>query len=208
MKIKKTTVGEPDLPRYFPQVFAQVATLRNGRIEFVLPDGRVFRADGPHPGPVGICEIQDADVFARLIREGDLGFCDAYLDGGWSSPDLQALMDVIHADNDDMYDGFTGMALVRAYERLRSGCRAIRKRQARRNILPLRPWQRVLRAMARRHDDLFLGPVRDRAGEIEAAQRPNTPPWSTRWACGRAITCWKSAAAGAGSPNTPRSERG
>ncbi|RFU11810.1 class I SAM-dependent methyltransferase [Rhodobacteraceae bacterium W635] len=134
MTIKTTTVGETDLPRYFPQVFAQVATLQNGRIEFVLPDGRVFRADGPRPGPVGICEIHDADVFARLIREGDLGFCDAYLDGGWSSPDLQALMDVIHADNDDMYDGFTGMALVRAYERLRFWMQGNSRRQARRNI--------------------------------------------------------------------------
>ncbi|MFO7921553.1 MAG: cyclopropane-fatty-acyl-phospholipid synthase family protein [Nioella sp.] len=134
MTIKTTTVGETDLPRYFPQVFSQVATLQNGRIEFVLPDGRVFRADGPRPGPVGICEIHDADVFARLIREGDLGFCDAYLDGGWSSPDLQALMDVIHADNDDMYDGFTGMALVRAYERLRFWMQGNSRRQARRNI--------------------------------------------------------------------------
>ena len=91
MQPRTTTAGETGLPRYFAQVFAQVATLQNGRIDFVLPDGRVFRAEGPNPGPVGICEVHDADVFARLIREGDLGFCDAYLDGGWSTPDLQGL---------------------------------------------------------------------------------------------------------------------
>ena len=51
--------------------------------------------------------------FARLIREGDLGFADAYLEGWWSTPDLQAFMDVLHADNDDVYDSFGGMQIVR-----------------------------------------------------------------------------------------------
>jgi len=134
MDIRTTTVGETGLPRYFAQVFEQVAALQNGRIDFVLPDGRVFRAEGPNPGPVGICEVHDTDVFARLIREGDLGFCDAYLDGGWCTPDLQALMDVIHADNDAMYDGFTGMSLVRTYERLRFWMQGNSKRQAKKNI--------------------------------------------------------------------------
>jgi len=86
MDIRTTTVGETGLPRYFAQVFEQVAVLQNGRIDFVLPDGRVFRAEGPNPGPVGICEVHDTDVFARLIREGDLGFCDAYLDAAGARP--------------------------------------------------------------------------------------------------------------------------
>ena len=43
-------------------------------------------------------------------------------------------MDVIHAGNDEMYDGFMGMALVRAYERLRFWMRGNSRRGARRNI--------------------------------------------------------------------------
>ena len=134
MDIRTRTEGEPGLPRYFAQVFEKAGTLRNGRIDFILPDGRTFRVEGPNPGPVGICEVHDPDIFARLIREGDLGFCDAYLEGGWSTPDLQAFMDVIHADNDEMYDGFTGMALVRAYEKLRFWMQGNSKRQAKKNI--------------------------------------------------------------------------
>ncbi|MGI3185069.1 class I SAM-dependent methyltransferase [Nioella aestuarii] len=134
MSVKTTTVGETDLPRYFAQVFQTVGKLKNGRLEFHLPDGRIFRAEGENPGPLGICEIHDPDVFARLIREGDLGFCDAYLEGGWSTPDLQALMDAVHADNDEVYDGFLGMALVRAYEKLRFWMQGNSKRQARKNI--------------------------------------------------------------------------
>jgi cyclopropane-fatty-acyl-phospholipid synthase len=134
MSVKTTTVGETDLPRYFAQVFQTVSKLKNGRLEFHLPDGRIFRAEGTNPGPLGICEVHDPDVFARLIREGDLGFCDAYLEGGWSTPDLQALMDAVHADNDEVYDGFLGMALVRAYEKLRFWMQGNSKRQAKKNI--------------------------------------------------------------------------
>ena len=32
-------------------------------------------------------------VSPRLIREGDVGFCEAYMEGGWSTPDLQAVME-------------------------------------------------------------------------------------------------------------------
>ena len=134
MSVKTTTVGETDLPRYFAQVFQTVSKLKNGRLEFHLPEGRIFRAEGSNPGPLGICEVHDPDVFARLIREGDLGFCDAYLEGGWSTPDLQALMDAVHADNDEVYDGFLGMALVRAYEKLRFWMQGNSKRQAKKNI--------------------------------------------------------------------------
>jgi cyclopropane-fatty-acyl-phospholipid synthase len=134
MTVRTTTAGEPGLPRYFAQVFQTVQKLRNGRIDFILPDGRTFRAEGENPGPVGICEIHDEDVFARLIREGDLGFCDAYLEGGWSTPDLQALMDAVHEDNDEVYDGFTGLALLRAYEKMRFWMQSNSKRQAKKNI--------------------------------------------------------------------------
>ena len=58
-------------------------------------------------------------MFTRLVREGDLGFSDAYLEGEWSTPDLRAFMDLVHLGNDTVYDGFPGQMLIRAYERLR-----------------------------------------------------------------------------------------
>jgi len=132
--ILTTTEGQKDLPRYFARVLGMASSLRHGRIDFVLPDGRRFRAEGPNPGPVAELDIHNNDLFARLIREGDLGFCDAYLDGWWSTPDLQAFMDFIHADNEDIYDGFPGMGLVRAYEQLRFWLQRNSKQQARKNI--------------------------------------------------------------------------
>ena len=96
-----STEGQEDLPRYFARVFAMAQDMQRGRIDFVLPDGRRFRAEGKLPGPVAELHIHNNDLFSRLIREGDLGFSDAYLDEWWSTPDLQAFMDLVHADNDD-----------------------------------------------------------------------------------------------------------
>ncbi|KIN72512.1 SAM-dependent methyltransferase [Sulfitobacter guttiformis] len=132
--ILTTTEAQNGLPRYFARVMGMASSLRYGRIDFILPDGRHFRAEGPNPGPVAELHVHNKDLFARLIREGDLGFCDAYLDGWWSTPDLQAFMDFIHADNEDIYDGFPGMGLVRRYEQLRFWLQRNSKDQARKNI--------------------------------------------------------------------------
>ncbi len=126
--------GQKDLPRYFARVYAAACDMNKGRLDFVLPDGRRFRAEGRNPGPVAELHIHNPDIFARLIREGDLGFCEAYVDEWWSSPDLMAFLDLVHADNDDLYDGFPGMALVRAYEKLRFWLQRNSKRQAKKNI--------------------------------------------------------------------------
>lgn len=132
--ILTTTDNQKNLPRYFVQAFAQLKKTQAGRIDMVLADGRRFRAEGAKPGYVAEIHIHNPDCFARLIREGDLGFCDAYLDGWWSTPDLQAFMDFIHADNDDVYDGFPGMTLVRTYEKFRFWLQRNHKAQAKRNI--------------------------------------------------------------------------
>ena len=130
----ETTEGQKNLPRYFAQVFEMTKKMNSGRLDFELPDGRVFRANGKKPGPVSQIKIHNADVFSRLIREGDLGFCDAYLDGWWSTSDLQAFLDLVHADNDEMYDSFPGMGMVRAWEKFRFWLQSNSKSQAKKNI--------------------------------------------------------------------------
>ena len=132
--IKTSTTGEQNLPRYFARAFSMLKGMNTGRIDFVLPDGRHFRAEGAKPGHVAEVHIHNNDLFARLIREGDLGFCDAYLDEWWSTPDLQAFMDWVHADNDAIYDGFPGMGLVRNFEKFRFWLQRNHREQAKKNI--------------------------------------------------------------------------
>jgi cyclopropane-fatty-acyl-phospholipid synthase len=129
-----TTEGQPDLPRYFARAFASAKRLGRGRLDIVLPDGRRFRVQGSKAGPAAEIHIHDPDSFARLIREGDLGFCDAYLEGGWSTPDLLAFMDLIHEGNETVYDGYPAMRMVRLCEQLRFWWQSNSRGQARKNI--------------------------------------------------------------------------
>ena len=132
--ILTTTDGQSNLPRYFARVMGFASSLQFGRIDFILPDGRHFRAQGKNTGPMAELHVHNDDLFSRLIREGDLGFSDAYLDGWWSTPDLQAFMDLVHADNEAIYDGFPGMGIVRRFEQLRFWLQSNSKTQARKNI--------------------------------------------------------------------------
>ncbi|XOY56091.1 MAG: class I SAM-dependent methyltransferase [Rhodobacterales bacterium] len=132
--ILTTTHGQTGLPRYFSNVFDALKTMKRGRIDIILPDGRHFRADGAEPGYVAEVHVHNTDVFARTVREGDLGFCESYMDGWWSTPDLMAFMDLMHDDMEHIYDGFPGQFLVRFYERTRFWLQNNSKKQARKNI--------------------------------------------------------------------------
>ncbi|MFM2355657.1 MAG: hypothetical protein RLZZ528_1393 [Pseudomonadota bacterium] len=134
MNALTSTEGQAGLPRYFARAFATARNLTAGRLDFVLPDGRRFRAQGPKPGPAAEIHVHDPEIFARLVREGDLGFCDAYLDGGWTTPDLMAFMDLIHEGNDAVYDGYPAMRIARLWEQFRFWWQSNSKRQAKKNI--------------------------------------------------------------------------
>ncbi len=132
--IYTTTEGQKGLPRYFAQVLKMLNKMESGRLDIALPDGRIFRTEGAKPGPVARVDIHNPDVFARLIREGELGFSDAYLEGDWSTPDLRSFMDLVHLGTETVYDDFTGKFLVQTYERLRFWLHGNSRKQAKKNI--------------------------------------------------------------------------
>lgn len=121
-------------PRYFTAVQAIIKGLKAGSMTFVLPDGRRFETKGAAPGPSGEIHVRNPDMFGRIIRDGDIGFSEAYMDGWWDTPDLHALMDVILINNDNVGTGFPGQFLVRAYERARHWMNRNSKSGSRKNI--------------------------------------------------------------------------
>ncbi len=129
-----STSGQKGLPRWFETFFAILRRIEQGTLEVSLPDGRVFAAVGTHAGPVGRIDVRNTDFFTRMARDGELGFGEMYLDGWWTTPDLQALMDVILLNNEAISRPFAGAVLVRAYERARHWLRANTRTGARRNI--------------------------------------------------------------------------
>ena len=52
MTILTTTAGQKNLPRYFSAAYAVAKRLKQGRLDFVMPDGRRFRIEGASAGPV------------------------------------------------------------------------------------------------------------------------------------------------------------
>ena len=73
MDVLTTAKGQAGLPRYFAMAFETAGKPGEGRLDFVLPDGRRFRVEGKAPGIAAEVRVVNPDLFARLVREGDLG---------------------------------------------------------------------------------------------------------------------------------------
>lgn len=129
-----TTKGQRGLPRWFAPTFQIIKKFRYGAMEFSLPDGRVFRAEGPYPGPEGRADVKDVRMFARIMREGKLGFAESYLDGWFESADLQGLMDAIYMNNREVTPSLKVAAIAGNYERFHHWLHRNSRGQARKNI--------------------------------------------------------------------------
>ena len=121
-------------PRWFHTVFSIVGAIHTGALTFVMPDGREYRAQGDNPGPEGVIVVRDPRLFWRMIRDGELGFAEAYMDGWWDTPDLQAVLDAALINNDTVARGFGGRTLTRLVERLRHLMNRNTRRGSARNI--------------------------------------------------------------------------
>jgi cyclopropane-fatty-acyl-phospholipid synthase len=73
-------------------LFRVLDRLRSGSLEMVDPDGRRCAFPGRMPGPHATLELHDWGVCADIMRRGDVGFAEAYIDGRWDTADLRALL--------------------------------------------------------------------------------------------------------------------
>ena len=126
--------GQENLPRYFAYIFKQLQGIEAGTFEIALPDGRVFVISGEMPEQVARFDIHDETCFTRLVREGSNDFLEAYMDGQWSTPDLQTAMDVVVRNMHLFQQDFLGSTFVQAFEKLRHWLNSNNRRQARKNI--------------------------------------------------------------------------
>ena len=108
--------------------------LERGSLEVEMPEGRLYRAVGREPGPDARIAIANPNFLRRLFREGHLGFGEMFMDGWWTTPDLQALLDVIMLNNHTIGLKFPGAGLFRLLERLRHRLKANTRKGSRRNI--------------------------------------------------------------------------
>ena len=124
----------PALPRRLRIFRSILDRIERGTIEVELPDRRRFRASGEAPGPHGEITVRNPKFFGRLLMEGDLGFGEMFMEGWWTTPDLQELLDVIMLNNENMARRFPGAGLFRLRQRLRHCLNANSRRGSRRNV--------------------------------------------------------------------------
>ncbi|HSW15534.1 MAG TPA: cyclopropane-fatty-acyl-phospholipid synthase family protein [Solimonas sp.] len=79
--------------------------LRIGSLEVNLPNGerRVYQGS-ERPELHGVLNVRSEKLMAHVLRGGEVGFGEAYLDGCWDSPDLASLLAVMYL-NEPYYKG-------------------------------------------------------------------------------------------------------
>ena len=94
MKLAETRLQQFSMrvPRSGRFMLGLLARLEHGRLDVVVPGGQTFSFAGARPGPDAILEIRDWMVFDAVMRSGDVGFAETFLDDLWRTPDLYSLL--------------------------------------------------------------------------------------------------------------------
>ena len=121
-------------PPQIPVLMVALNYVELGTIKVRLDDGQQLEVIGSKPGPVGEIWIENPKLYRRLLVEGSVGFGEMYMDGWWTTPDLQSLMDVVSLNNENMARRFSGLGLFRIKERLRHLLNANSRSGSKRNI--------------------------------------------------------------------------
>lgn len=89
-----------DAPRIVRHAISLALRLEYGTLTIRMPDGREFVIRGRKPGPVADFRINDYGFASRLLRAGDVGFAQAYIDGLWDSSNVTAFLELFCRNRD------------------------------------------------------------------------------------------------------------
>ena len=80
-------------------VFSLLQRLSVGTLDLQFPDGSQARF-GHGAEPRAAMRLNDWSVCTASLRSGDIGFAESWIEGGWTSPDLAALLKLFIANRD------------------------------------------------------------------------------------------------------------
>ncbi|MEK8086335.1 cyclopropane-fatty-acyl-phospholipid synthase family protein [Aquabacterium sp. A3] len=127
-----------DAPAAARAVLRLLQRLRVGTLELQLPDGSTARMG--HARAVGDAEpragliLHDWAVCSRVLKSGDIGFAEGYIDGQWSTPDLTALLKLCIANREHIESAIYGHWWGRLIYRIRHLLNHNSRTNSRKNI--------------------------------------------------------------------------
>ncbi len=104
-----------------------------GSLKVITPAGERVELRGPLAGPDAVLVVKRWRTLWRLLRGGEIGFAEAFIDGDWATPDLTRLLEWA-LRNEKASGAYRGHAGARLMRRLAHGLRANTRRGSRRNI--------------------------------------------------------------------------
>ena len=75
-------------------LLAILSNLHCGRLTLTLPDGSQYQFSGAMSGPNSDLTIHTESALRRLLHDGKMGFCEAFMDGEASSQSLPTLIEL------------------------------------------------------------------------------------------------------------------
>jgi len=77
------------------RIFSLLRRLDKGRLDIELPEGETVSFGDPSAPERGLVIVRSYAAFTRILRFGDIGFGDSYVDGDWETPDLSGVLKVL-----------------------------------------------------------------------------------------------------------------
>ncbi|MEM7651446.1 MAG: cyclopropane-fatty-acyl-phospholipid synthase family protein [Pseudomonadota bacterium] len=108
--------------------------IQKGQLDLVLPNGATLRFGKPNDEPRALLRIHNDRVAKRFLMKGQLGFCEAYLDGDWSSPDMALFFELILRNAQSMKEVLLGKRWARVISYVAHKLKPNSKRGSRKNI--------------------------------------------------------------------------
>jgi cyclopropane-fatty-acyl-phospholipid synthase len=128
---RQQTGRTPFLARQLQRLMSQVAY---GELTIVLPNNEVLYKQGAHEGPCAKIVIRRWRTVWRLIVGGELAFADAYIEGGWWTPNLLAFLEFGARNESSMAKSISGSLAQRLLWRWQHHRNRNTKRGSKRNI--------------------------------------------------------------------------
>lgn len=122
------------MPRASRLLLSLFSRLRYGSLRLNTPEGASFSFQGELPGPSACFDVLDWHACGEILRRGDVGFAEGYIDHFWETDDLVSLITLAALNRDAVEKAIYGHWWGQILYRLRHFLRANTRTGSRRNI--------------------------------------------------------------------------